>query len=305
MPNFNEVLGEIVQAQQSGDNASFDTIRRKYINELSKHTGRNVICYYSAWLSAPAGTPNLSIDDMDKNGLMNAVSSMDCTKGLDLLLHTPGGSITAAESLVFYLKQKFGRDIRAIIPQMAMSAGTMIACACKEIFMGHQSSIGPFDPHVRGASAFSVFDEFRRATQDIQKFPHTLPLWQSLLQKYPLGFLEDCDRAIQLARQLVPQWLRDGMLSDFSDAEKNQKIESVMAALNNPNETKEHSRHIHHTKARDIGLVVRLLEDDQLLQDRVLSVHHAYMSTLLSTRTAKIIENNNQQAFMLTWGANQ
>lgn len=302
MPSFNHVLQAIAEKQRAGSPNPFDDVRREYISALSQHTNRNVICYYSAWLSAPAGTANLSIDDMDKNGLMNAVSSMDCSRGLNLLLHTPGGSITAAESLVYYLKQKFGNDIRAIVPQMAMSAGTMIACACKDIYMGHQSSIGPFDPHVRGTSAFSVFDEFRRATEDIKKFPHTIPLWQSMLQKYPPAFLEDCERSIELARQLVPEWLRSGMFNELNEPEQNQLIEKVMAALNNPKETKEHSRHIHYQQARDIGLKVTLLEHDQGLQEQVLSVHHAFMATLLSTRTAKIIENNHNAAFVLTWG---
>ena len=76
-----------------------------------------------------------------------------------------------------------------------------------------------------------------------------------------------------------------------------------MAALNNPKETKEHSRHIHYQQAHDIGLKVTLLEQEQDLQERILSVHHAFMATLLSTRTAKIIENNHNAAFVLSWGS--
>ena len=40
----------------------------------------------------------------------------------------------------------FGTDIRAIVPQLALSAGTMVALACKEIIMGKHSSLGPIDP---------------------------------------------------------------------------------------------------------------------------------------------------------------
>ena len=139
MPHFNSILAEIELVSQNGGNNPFDTVRHRYISALHRHTNRNIICYYSAFLTAPNGASSLSIDDMDKNGLMNAVSEMDCNLGLDLILHTPGGSITAAESLVYYLTQKFGSNIRAIIPQMAMSAGTMLACACKQIYMGNQS----------------------------------------------------------------------------------------------------------------------------------------------------------------------
>lgn len=55
--------------------------------------------------------------------------------GLDLILHTHGGQIAATESIVHYLRSIFGNNIRAFIPQLAMSAGTMIALSCKEIIM--------------------------------------------------------------------------------------------------------------------------------------------------------------------------
>ena len=71
-----------------------------------------------------------SIDDNDKNALMQVVHRLDKSKGLDLILHTPGGQIAATESIVTYLKSIFGNDIRAFIPQLAMSAGTMIALSC-------------------------------------------------------------------------------------------------------------------------------------------------------------------------------
>ncbi|WP_337461520.1 hypothetical protein [Jutongia sp.] len=77
---------------------------------------------------------------------MTCIHGMDCSKGLDLVLHTPGDSPAAAEAIVNYLRAKFGNDIRVIVPQLAMSAGTMIACSAKQIIMGKQSSLGPIDP---------------------------------------------------------------------------------------------------------------------------------------------------------------
>ncbi|MHB1126932.1 MAG: hypothetical protein ACYC2T_08230 [Bacillota bacterium] len=52
---------------------------------------------------------------------------MDRSKGLDLILHTPGGEIAATESLVDYLRSMFGSDIRAIVPQIAMSCGLWVS----------------------------------------------------------------------------------------------------------------------------------------------------------------------------------
>ncbi len=67
----------------------------------------------------------------DKNGFMTAINGIDTSKGLDLILHTPGGDTAATESIVDYLWSKFNGDVRCFVPQMAMSAGTMIACSSK------------------------------------------------------------------------------------------------------------------------------------------------------------------------------
>ena len=162
MSNWNQILQEInseitsrsLAAQQASLAAqqAIDTVRRKYLRSLSDHTERNTIAYYSGFLSKP-WVLGMEINDEDKNGLMMAIHGLERDKGLDLILHTPGGSIAAAESIVDYLKRMFGKDIRAIIPQIAMSAGTMIACACKKILMGKQSNLGPVDPQLNGIPA--------------------------------------------------------------------------------------------------------------------------------------------------------
>lgn len=53
---------------------------------------------------------------------MATIHTLDRSKGLDLILHTPGGDIAATESIVHYIRQMFGLDVRAIIPQIAMFA---------------------------------------------------------------------------------------------------------------------------------------------------------------------------------------
>jgi ClpP class serine protease len=150
MPTWHQLLQETTTR-----GSVFDIIRRERCAQLFKHTGRNIILYYSGWLQKP-GAPSLQVNDEDKNGLMTVVHELDRTKGLDLFLHTPGGEVAATESIVDYLHAMFGTNIRAIVPQLAMSAGTMIACACKSIVMGKQSSLGPIDravsrhPRTRG-----------------------------------------------------------------------------------------------------------------------------------------------------------
>ncbi len=305
MPSLNVVIEEITALLNSGTTNAPDVIRFNKLKELSELTQRNTIFYYSGWLNVNGkAIANLSIDDMDKNGFMNSIEGMDCSKGLDLILHTPGGSVTAAESIVYYLRKKFEDNIRTIIPQMAMSAGTMIACGTKEIIMGYQSCIGPFDPSVRNVSAFAVFDEFARASEDIKENPHNIPLWQQMISKYPPAFLEECEKAIELATTIVPKWLKENMLSGKSDSDKDAISQNIIDNLNNPRETKEHSRHVHFDKAHELGLVVTQLENDQVLQEKVLTLHHAYMATLMMTNTAKLIESQLEKKFIISYPNN-
>ncbi|RBL70123.1 S49 family peptidase [Pseudomonas sp. MWU13-2625] len=295
MPNWTQVLEEIIIKQQTGGNG-IDEVRRKYLGLLQAKTGRNVIAYYSGFLQKP-GYAIGQINDDDKNGFMNAVHGLDRTKGLDLILHTPGGDLPAAESIVHYLRQMFGFDIRAIIPQIAMSAGTMISCACNEIVMGKQSNIGPFDPQLGGLPAHGVLEEFEKAIEMVKADPQSTPIWQTIISKYHPTFLGECEKAIELADLVVRSWLVTGMFGGDQDAMT--KAENIVLALNDHAGTKTHSRHLHIEDAVNIGLKVVQLEDDPELQDLVLTVHHSYMHTFANTSAGKIIENHAGSAIVM------
>jgi ClpP class serine protease len=294
MANWNAVLNEITALIAHQPDA-LDVVRRKYLAQLHQYTGRNIIAYYSGWLQKP-NIQQTAINDDDKNGLMAVIHGLDRTKGLDLILHTPGGDIAAAESTVNYLRKMFGTDIRAFIPQIAMSAGTMIACACKVLVMGKQSNIGPFDPQFNGIPAYGVIEEFESALEAIKKDPQTTPIWQTVVSKYHPTFLGECDKAIKLAGQIVHEWLVTGMFNGLHDAE--QQAGEVVRRLNNHSDTMTHARHIHVEEAKAIGLTVVDLESDDQLQDLTLTVHHAFMHTLANSSAIKIIENHAGAAVM-------
>lgn len=165
MPSWAELLKEVTQSKD------FDGLRRKYLAALATTTKRNVIAYYSGWLQKELRGRMVSICDSDMDGFMTAVHKLDRAKGLDLLLHTPGGEINATEAIVNYLRYAFKNDIRVIVPQISMSAGTMMALASREIWMGMHSSLGPIDPQVNGAPAHGIRDEFKKAAQAFQEIP--------------------------------------------------------------------------------------------------------------------------------------
>ncbi|WP_088187520.1 ATP-dependent Clp protease proteolytic subunit [Desulfosporosinus sp. FKA] len=292
MPNWNEVLEEIQSCKRID---ALDFVRRKYLKELHAITGRNVIAYYSGWLQK-SDINKVMINDDDKNGLMAVIHGLDKSKGLDLLLHTPGGDIAATESIVDYLRKIFGTDIRAIIPQLAMSAGTMIACSCKEIVMGKQSSLGPIDPQFNGISTYGVIEEFERALKEIKEYPERIPAWQVIISKYHPTFIGDCEKAIDWSTELVSSWLETGMFSGESDSLI--KSERIAKDLRDHTKTKSHARHIPYEECERLGLKVCRLEDDHKFQDTVLTIHHAYMHTFSNSPAVKIIENHDEKAMI-------
>jgi ClpP class serine protease len=195
MPNWSQTLQEIQQEANNGNTAALDTVRRKYLGKVSEKTGRNTIAYYSGWLQKPS-LPDVAINDKDKSAFMVNIHGMDRRKGLDLILHTPGGDLAATESIVDYLHAMFGSNIRAIVPQISMSAGTMIALSCREIMLGKQSNLGPIDPQMGGIACQAVLEEFEQAKADIRANPQSAALWQVIIAKYHPTLLGACRKAI-------------------------------------------------------------------------------------------------------------
>lgn len=298
MPDWGQVLKEL-QKEESGlltrAKSAFDLVRRRHLLALSKLTGRNVISYYSGWLSKPYAF-GMDITDEDHNAFMMAIRGLDKSKGLDLVLHTPGGSIAAAESLVHYLKKIFKDDIRAIVPQLAMSAGTMIACSCKSIVMAKHSNLGPIDPQIAGIPAMAVKEEFEEAIRQIKVDPARMQAWQFILSKYTPTYLAKCENAVRLSKEFVRRELIANMLS--AEPNKATIADSIVDTLSDFSGNKSHDRHIHFDECAAMGLKVESLEADKDLQDKVLTVHHCMMHTLANSAAIKIVENHRGSAYI-------
>lgn len=294
MANFGDILKEI-QIEQLRAPQAFDTVRRRHLKALADHTGRNAIAYYSGW-QAKGSLAGTEIRDEDRDGFMRCVHGLDCDLGLDLIIHTPGGSIAATQSIIVYLREKFGRDIRAIVPHTAMSGGTIMACSAKSIVMARHSSIGPIDPQIRGIPAKGVLAEFEKAFTEISDDPKREAVWRPILAQYPPTFLGQCQNAIAWSETFAREQLEECMFQGTRN--KQGKIDKIITALTEYDEVKLHERQIGYKEARDIGLKIDLLESDKPLQDLVLTAHHCFTHTLSNTNAIKIIENQTGGAFV-------
>lgn len=296
MPARNDIANEILNAK----NAAQDNVRRKYIAELANYSTRDTIIYITAYTTSKMSIipPSLvSIVNDDIHGFMSALHGLSNDK-LDLIIHSPGGSAEAAEQIVNYLRAKYSH-IRAIVPQSAMSAATMIACACDEIILGKHSAIGPIDPQITfptptglfTAPAHSLLAEFEQAKSEVATNSNLAPIWVNKLRNLPHGILDICKNTTELSIIVVEKWLKSFMFKQ--DADKDAKSNDIANWLGTASNHKTHGRPIPISEARSKGLKVIELESDPTLQEKVLSVFHSTILSIEVTNCIKIIENQN------------
>lgn len=304
MPSWGGILKELGDNKLPGGMPDFDKVRRKYLVQHHKRTKRAVILYASKWTDVdPDVSPDLiSITDADMHGFMEACYEVP-EKELDLILHTPGGSLEAAEAIVDYLRARFNH-IRVIVPHAAMSAGTIIACAADEVWMGEHSSLGPIDPQFilptalgkRVAPAQAILDQFELAKKECTD-PKLLAAWVPMLSQFGPDLLVQCANVTTLSQELVKRWLSQYMFK-ADPATAVDKAKLVADWLGNHNEFKSHSRHIPRRDLAAKGMALVDLESDAQIQDDVLSIFHAVNHTFTGTGAVKIIENHKGNAFV-------
>lgn len=90
------------------------------------------------------------IDIEDSERVLRAIRMTPADMPIDMVLHTPGGLVLAAEQIACALKRHPGR-VTVFIPHYAMSGGTLIALAADEIVMDFNAVLGPVDPQIGAA----------------------------------------------------------------------------------------------------------------------------------------------------------
>lgn len=305
MPAWGEILGEIRQAQAQGNLSPFDFIRRKYLTQLHQERKRAVILYATKWTQSGSNiSPDLtSITDEDMQAMMTVMNGVQESE-LDLILHSPGGQIDAAEALVTYLRSKFS-DICVIVPQQAMSAATMIACAANTIMLGKHSFLGPTDPQfilqtelgVRVVTAQNIEDQFERAQEECVD-PSKIGAWIPILKQFGPDMLQKCKNATKLSHLLVSGWLEQYMFKDEPKAKAKQKAKKFADWISRHQSFRSHGRHLSREVLRAKGLKIIDLESDPKIQDLVLSVFHATTATFDGTAAVKLVENHQGKMFV-------
>ncbi len=95
------------------------------------------------------------IDIEDSEAVLRAIRLTPDDQPIDMILHTPGGLVLAAEQIAKALSEHKGK-VTVFIPHYAMSGGTLIALAAAEIVMDRNAVLGPVDPQIGDVAASSI-----------------------------------------------------------------------------------------------------------------------------------------------------
>lgn len=300
MPSWNELVQETEKVVAQNPHALGDHLVANQASALSDisnlRSGRNVILYGSSFLQKPTAPPQYqSISHEDINAFMSVLHGMDWKQGLTLILHTPGGVTNATETIVEYLLDKFG-SFEVMIPTYAMSAGTMISLASESIVMGRQSQLGPIDPQLpfdgRSVSARAIVNQFERAKEEISQDQKLAHVWAPILAKLGPALIQEAQNNLDYSERMVAGWLSRGM---FRSNSKSADIGQKIAEYFNDSELdhKSHGRRISRDEAKQQGLIVENLEDNQQLQESLLTAYHLMTIIFDKTPAAKMLATNH------------
>jgi ClpP class serine protease len=91
----------------------------------------------------------------DSEAVLRAIRLTPPDEPIDMILHTPGGLVLAAEQIAKALAEHKGK-VTVFVPHYAMSGGTLIALAADQIVMDANAVLGPVDPQIGDMPAASI-----------------------------------------------------------------------------------------------------------------------------------------------------
>lgn len=143
------------------------------------------------------------IDIDDSEEVLRAIRLTPEEMPIDLILHTPGGLVLAAEQIALALREHQGK-VTVFIPHYAMSGGTLVALAADQIVMDPHAVLGPVDPQLGQYPASSIVKVLGQ--KPIQEVDDQTVILADVAEK-----------ALRQVRSLVQSLLEDHMPREDAD----------------------------------------------------------------------------------------
>jgi len=235
--------------------------RKKLFYDLEKIFERPVVSFFSSFRHAAV------IEDDDADMLEGVLQTIDLSKGLALIINSPGGYGLAAERIINICRSYSGTgEYWAIVPGKAKSAATMICFGASKVLMSPTSELGPIDPQVamivdndlKRFSVCNIVDSYDDLFARAVKEEGNLQPYLQQLAKYDEREIKEFRASIDLSEDIAIRALISGMLQGKTKAQIKKKIEVFLT----PKKTKTHGRPISMAEAEGCGLTIDAKEVD-------------------------------------------
>ena len=196
--------------------------------------------------------------------LRQAIESLSAREeSIAVILDTPGGVVEVVERMVTVLRAAYP-EVTVLVPDRAMSAGTIFALSADRIMMDNLSCLGPIDPQIEKdgklVPALSYLNQFERLNAKASSGGLTTAEY-ALLNKLDLGELYQFEQARDLSIDLLIKWLSSYKFKNWNETDtqktpvtEEMKIEragEIAQLLNDPEKWRSHGRAIDIGTLRD------------------------------------------------------
>lgn len=273
--------------------------RTKLLEELEQLLeGRAVVSYFTSFVHN-----NGSVHDDDCDMLQSVLQHVDASKGLALIISTPGGDGLAAERIANICRTYSGTgDFWAIVPGKAKSAGTIVTMGASKIYMAGASELGPVDPQIfrtengvtKAFSADALVASYEALMDEASKTQGPLEPYLLQLQKHDHREIIQFRTLTDLAKSIAVKLLKSGMMNGL---ENDQISKNIDIFLNPKAGTLSHGRAIYDHEAENCGLAIERID---VKSDLWSKLYELYVRTdsFVCMHAAKAVESKEESFYV-------
>lgn len=266
------------------DKTVSDILKDK-VTQLEKYFNANVVFYY--------GEIHHAYERVFRDFIESRKQGEDSEERLVIFLNSPGGSVETVEKMVDIIRYHY-KEVYFVVPDYAMSAGTIFCMSGNKIFMDYSSSLGPIDPQVFNGKeyvpALGYLDQVEKLLEKSRDNTLT-PAEFVILQNQDLALLSRYEQAKNLTITLLKKWLVEYKFDNWkihrtdpdkkgnvvTEEEKIERAEQIAVMLGDNKLWHSHGRMI---GIKSLKELIKLEIDDYSENDELRNLIRSYNDLL-------------------------
>lgn len=230
-----------------------------------------------------------------------------------VVLETNGGSIETAERIADVFRRHYPKEVSFLIPNFAMSAGTVLVMSGDAIYMDYYSIMGPIDPQIRNREgtgyvpALGYLEKYNELVKKSKKGGLSQAELAFLIEKFDPADLHRFEQARDHSVDLLKKWLvkykfknwdrTRGRNLKVTVAMRESRAAEIARKLNDTRKWRSHGRGLSiDVVERDLNLMVENFGTDPTLNKRVRAYYRLLQDYLGGRQQSGVLHTH--QRFM-------